>query len=55
MENGSWGPLAAKKMREALEGMKNMRVLEQQVTLRSAMSAQNEVEIVQLAQALSEA
>ena len=55
MENGSWGPLAAKKMREALEGMKNMRVLEQQVTLRSAMSAQNETEIAQLAQALSEA
>ena len=55
MENGSWGPLAAKKMREALEGMKGMNVLAQQVTLRSAMSAQNEEEIARLAQALVEA
>ena len=55
MENGSWGPLAAKKMREVLESMKNMRVLEQQVTIRSAMSAANEKEIAQLAQALADA
>ena len=42
-------------MREALEGMKGMNVLAQQVTLRSAMSAQNEEEIARLAQALVEA
>jgi flavorubredoxin len=35
IENGSWGPLAAKKMREILETMKGMEVVEPQVTIRS--------------------
>ncbi|SDW20347.1 Flavorubredoxin [Lachnospiraceae bacterium KHCPX20] len=35
IENGSWGPLAAKKMREILETMKGMEVVEPQVMIRS--------------------
>ncbi|MGN0317835.1 MAG: FprA family A-type flavoprotein [Lachnospira sp.] len=37
IENGSWGPMAAKKMKEALEGMKNITVLEPVVTIKSVM------------------
>ena len=35
IENGSWGPMAAKKMREQLEAMKGMDVVQEQVTIRS--------------------
>lgn len=35
IENGSWGPMAAKKMREQIETMKGMEVIETQVTIRS--------------------
>ncbi len=37
IENGTWAPMAAKKMREALEGMKEVTVLENAVTIRSAV------------------
>lgn len=36
MENGSWAPQAGKLMREAVDGMKNMRVLESSITIKSA-------------------
>ena len=35
MENGSWGPMANKKMREAVEGMKNMTLCDHMVTIQS--------------------
>lgn len=35
MENGSWGPMANKKMREAVEGMKNMTLCDNMVTIQS--------------------
>ena len=37
MENGSWAPMAAKKMREILEGMKEITICEPVVTIKSAM------------------
>ena len=37
MENGSWAPMAAKKMREYLEGMKEITICEPIVTIKSAM------------------
>lgn len=37
MENGSWAPQAAKKMREILEGMKEIEILEPIVTIKSTM------------------
>lgn len=37
LENGSWGPMANKKMREAIEGMKNMTLCENMVTIKSTM------------------
>lgn len=39
MENGSWGPTANKTMRGILEGMKNITICENTVTIRSAMNA----------------
>ena len=38
IENGSWAPMAAKHMRAALSEMKNMAVLDSQVTICSALS-----------------
>lgn len=35
MENGSWGPMANRKMREAVEGMKNMTLCDNMVTIQS--------------------
>lgn len=39
IENGTWAPMSGKKMRELLEGMKEVKVLENTVTIRSAVKA----------------
>ena len=53
MENGSWGPLAAKLMRAELEGVKNAVVLDAQVTIHSAMDDRCREAIKALAAAIS--
>ena len=37
MENGSWGVLSGKQMREIIGSMKNMTVLDETVTVKSAL------------------
>lgn len=37
MENGSWAPMAGKKIREILEGMKDITICEPVVTIKSTM------------------
>lgn len=37
MENGSWAPTAGKQMRTALEGMKDITVIDKTVTIKSVM------------------
>ncbi|MDO4292242.1 MAG: FprA family A-type flavoprotein [Eubacteriales bacterium] len=37
LENGTWGPVCAKQMRQLLEGMKGMEILEPVVTVKSAL------------------
>lgn len=37
MENGSWGPMAAKKMREYFDGMKDITICDQVVTIKSTV------------------
>lgn len=37
VENGSWAPSAGRIMRAALEGMKNITICENSVTIRSTM------------------
>ena len=54
IENGSWGVLAGKLMGEALSGMKNMHVLENKVTVKSALKEGQEAELEALAQAVWE-
>ena len=53
MENGTWAPNAAKVMRTMLEGCKNLTVLENVITIRSAMNEENRQAIHQLAQQMA--
>lgn len=52
IENGSWAPMAAKKMKEALEGMKEMTFCDTVVTIRSAMKENDLPQIQKLAEEL---
>ena len=49
MENGTWAPMAAKLMRAELEGMKNITVCENVVTIRSAANVAAEAQMDALA------
>ena len=52
IENGSWAPVAAKKMCAMLEGSKGIAFVEPTVTIRSAMTDENRAELRALAEAL---
>ncbi len=52
MENGSWAPMAAKKMREILEGMKNITICEPVVTIKSTVKEDSREKMEQLCEAL---
>lgn len=41
VENGSWGPTAAKTMKAMLEGMKNIAICDSIVTIRSTMKSED--------------
>lgn len=53
IENGSWAPVAAKKMREAMETMKNITVVEPVVTVESTVKPETVSALHQLADALT--
>ena len=55
VENGSWGPTAAKTMRAALEGMKNITILEPVVTIKSAVKEADREALAALAAAVRNA
>lgn len=50
IENGSWGPTAAKSMRSLLEGAKALTIVEPVVTIKSAMKAENIPQLEALAE-----
>ena len=52
IENGSWAPMADKKIRAMLEGSKELRFAEQKVSIKSALSEQNLADIDALAKEL---
>ncbi len=52
IENGSWAPMAAKKMREMLEGCKNLTFCENKVTIKSAMKKEDLEQLEKLAEEL---
>ncbi|MCD8099533.1 MAG: MBL fold metallo-hydrolase [Oscillospiraceae bacterium] len=53
IENGSWAPVAAKAMRDALSDCKGLNILENTVTIRSSLSEENRAELKALAAALA--
>ena len=52
IENGSWAPSAAKKIKSILEGANGLNIFENVVTIRSAISEENKEEIKALAKQL---
>lgn len=52
IENGSWGPIATKKMKAMLENSKNLKYCENEITIRSALTEQNKEELKTLAKQL---
>lgn len=52
IENGSWGPAAAKNMRTVLEQMKEIQICEPVVTIKSVMRKEQEAQMEELAEAL---
>lgn len=54
MENGSWGPTAARAMKAVLEGMKEINLVEPVITIRSAMKPENIEQMETLAERLIE-
>ena len=49
MENGSWAPTAAKSMRAILDGMKDLKICDQTVSILSTMNEKNVEEMKGLA------
>ena len=52
VENGTWAPAAGKKMREAMEAMKNITVVEPMVSIESTVKAKTIEDLKVLADAL---
>ena len=53
MENGSWGLIAAKQMKEIISTMKNMEILEPSVSIKSSLKKGQEAEIEAMADAIA--
>lgn len=53
IENGTWAPTAAKGMRAVLEGMKDVTVLDGDITIKSVMNKGNEEQLAALAERLA--
>ena len=52
MENGTWAPAAARLMKAQLEGMKNVRVVEPVVSIKSSLKGETPEAMVKLADEL---
>lgn len=52
IENGSWAPVAAKVMRDKFASSKNITILETTVRIKSALNAESEAQLTQLADEL---
>lgn len=52
MENGTWAPTTAKQMREKLAELKNVTILDTQITIKSAMAPEQEGQLEALADAI---
>ncbi|MCR5581643.1 MAG: FprA family A-type flavoprotein [Pseudobutyrivibrio sp.] len=52
VENGTWGPMAAKCMKAIVEGFKNIECVEPVVTIKSTLSPDSEAQMKELVEAL---
>ena len=52
IENGTWTPMAAKVMKEMVEKMKDMQIIDPTITLKSTMKDENIVQMETLADAI---
>ena len=50
VENGTWAPTAGKCMKEILETMKNVKICETQVTIRSRLNEESRAKLEELAE-----
>lgn len=53
MENGTWAPVAGRQMREIFAGMKNIELLEEGVTIRSAVKEAQEASLEALVEKIA--
>ena len=53
IENGSWAPVAAKKMREELENMKNITIYETVVSIKSTLKEDSLAKLAELSEELA--
>ena len=53
LENGTWAPVAGRQMREIFAGMKNIELLEEGVTIRSAVKEAQEESLEALAEKIA--
>lgn len=53
VENGTWAPTAARVMRKMLEGCKNLTILDETVSIKSALNAASKAQVEVLADLLS--
>ncbi len=54
MENGSWAPVAGKKMKEIFDSMKNINLLNETVTIKSSLKEEQLAQVDALAKAIVE-
>lgn len=52
IENGSWGPTAGRTMKSILEGMKDIKVVDPVVTIKSSLKPENVPQLEELANSL---
>jgi len=52
MENGTWAPVSCKHMKEAVSALKNMNVLEDGLTIKSALKGDQEEAVSAMAEAI---
>ena len=52
IENGSWAPIAAKKMQDELSSLKNIKFIEKKITIKSAVKESDLTQFEELANAL---
>ena len=53
LENGTWAPMAGKAMKNILEGMKEIRILDPTVTIKSVLKEENLTALKALTEALA--